>query len=78
MNALNQWNAPLQLWRRWQQLWERGEKGQALTETSILLATLLGGMAVGGVWLMKRHPDMLNAIDIHVRGFYFTLSLPFP
>jgi len=33
---------------------------------------------VGGVWLMKTHPQMLNMIDIHVRGFYFTLSLPFP
>ena len=55
-----------------------GQRGQALTETGLLLATLLGGLAVGGLWLMKTHPEMLNAINIQVRGFYFTLSLPFP
>jgi hypothetical protein len=47
-------------------------------EQTILLATLLGGLAVGGVWLMKTHPEMLNALDIYVRGFYFVLSLPVP
>jgi hypothetical protein len=55
-----------------------GERGQALVEQGVLLATLLGGLAVGGVWLMKTHPEMLNALDIYVRGFYFVLSLPFP
>jgi hypothetical protein len=30
------------------------------------------------MWLMKTHPQMLDAINIHVRGFYFTLSLPVP
>ena len=64
--------------RRWRRLWRSGERGQALVEQGLLLATLLGGLAVGGVWLMKTHPQMLNMIDIHVRGFYFTLSLPFP
>ena len=64
--------------RRWQKLWRQGEKGQALVETGLLLSTLLGGLAVGGVWLMKTHPEMLNALDIYVRGFYFVLSLPFP
>jgi hypothetical protein len=63
---------------RWRRLWRRGQRGQALTEQGLLLATLLGGLAVGGVWLMKTHPDMLNAVGVHVRGFYFTLSLPFP
>jgi hypothetical protein len=58
--------------------WLRGEKGQALAEQGILLATLLGGLAVGGVWMMKTHPQMLNAINIQVRGYYFVLSLPFP
>ena len=58
--------------------WRMGEKGQALVEQGILLATLLGGLAVGGVWLMKTHPQMLNAINIQVRGYYFVLSLPFP
>ena len=64
--------------RRWRTLWRRGERGQALVEQGMLLATLFGGLAVGGVWLMKTHPQMLNMIDIHVRGFYFALSLPFP
>jgi hypothetical protein len=58
--------------------WGQGEDGQALVESSILLATLLGGLAVGGIWLMKTHPEMLNAIDSRIRGAYFLLSLPFP
>lgn len=56
----------------------RHQSGQALTESGILLATLLGGLAVGGVWLMRTHPDMINALAIHVKSFYFLLSLPFP
>ena len=56
----------------------RHQSGQALTESGILLATLVGGLAVGGVWLMKTHPEMLNAINTHVRGFYYLISLPFP
>lgn len=55
-----------------------GQRGQALTETGLLLATLLGGLAVGGLWLMKTQPQMLDAIGIEVRGYYFSLSLPFP
>lgn len=55
----------------------RGEAGQALTEQSILLATLVGGLAVGGVWLMKTHPEMINAINLQVRSYYYLLSLPF-
>jgi hypothetical protein len=60
---------------RW---WRRGERGQALVESSILLATLVGGLAVGGIWLMKTHPRMILALDAHVRGYLFALSLPFP
>lgn len=56
----------------------REESGQALTEEALLLATLLGGLAVGGLWLMKAHPEMLGALDAQVRGLYFALSLPFP
>ena len=56
----------------------RRQSGQALTESSLLLATLLGGLAVGGIWLLKTHPEMMNALNIHVQGFYFLLSLPFP
>lgn len=56
----------------------RGEDGQALVESAVLLATLLGGLAIGGTWLMKTHPGMLRAIDAQIRGSYFLLSLPFP
>ena len=63
---------------RWRKLRESGQSGQALVEQGILLATLLGGLAVGGVWLMKTHPDLMNAINLQVRGYYFMLSLPFP
>jgi hypothetical protein len=47
-------------------------------ETSVLLATLLGALAVGGIWLMRTPPQMLRAIDLGVRGYSFALSLPFP
>jgi hypothetical protein len=56
----------------------RSKKGQALVEQGVLLASVLGVGAVGGLWLMKEHPDLLNAMDVHVRGIYFVLSLPFP
>lgn len=64
--------------RRWRKLWRSGQRGQALTEQGILLATLLGGLAVGGVWLMKTHPDMMNMMNINIRSYYFAISLPFP
>jgi Flp pilus assembly pilin Flp len=54
----------------------RGQRGQALVEQGVLLAALAGAGAAGGTWLMKVHPDLLNALDIHVRGIYFVLSLP--
>ena len=47
-------------------------------EQSILLTTLLGVGAVGTFWLVKRHPEMLNALDIAVRSYLFVLSMPFP
>ena len=49
-----------------------------LTEQGILLTTLLGIGAVGGLWLVKAHPDMLKALDIAMRSYLFVLSLPFP
>ena len=67
----------MRLLSRWRRMWKE-QRGQALVEQGVLLATLLGGLAVGGVWLMKTHPDMMNAINIHIRGYYFMLSLPFP
>lgn len=54
------------------------QRGQSVVESSVLLATLLGGLVVSGVALNKTHPDMMNAINIQVRGFYYMLSLPFP
>lgn len=56
----------------------RRPRGQALVETSVLLATLVGALAVGGLWLLRAHPQMLHAIDIAVRSYYFAISLPFP
>ena len=56
----------------------RNESGQALTEQGILLATLLGIGGVTGLWLVTRHPEMLQAINIAVRSYLFVLSLPFP
>jgi hypothetical protein len=56
----------------------RGQGGQALVEQGVLLATLLGAFAAGGTWLLKTHPDLMNALDLHFRGIYFVLSLPFP
>ena len=53
-------------------------RGQALVETSLLLATLVGALALGGTWLVRTHPRMLRALDAAVRGDYFALSLPFP
>jgi hypothetical protein len=62
----------------WPRFRSGGEQGQALLESSILLAALVGGLAVGGVWLMKSHPQMLRALDGRIRGHHFALSLPFP
>jgi len=56
----------------------RPARGQALVETSLLLATLVGGLAAGGLWLLRAHPRMLHALDVSVRGYYRALSLPFP
>jgi hypothetical protein len=63
---------------RWRRVFSRGESGQALVEQGVLLATLLGALALGGTWLIKSHPAMMQAIDAQVRGDYFLLSLPFP
>ena len=57
---------------------QRGARGQALVETSLLLATLVGALAVGGLWLVRAHPRMLHALEVGIRGDYFVLSLPFP
>jgi hypothetical protein len=53
-------------------------RGQALVETSLLLATLVGALAVGGLWLVRAHPEMMRAIDGGARNYSFALSLPIP
>ena len=44
----------------------------------MLLAALVGALAVGGLSLLRAHPRMLHALDISVRGYSLALSLPFP
>ena len=56
----------------------RDESGQALTEQGVLLVSLVGVGAVGGLWLVKAHPEMLKALDAWVHSYLFVLSLPFP
>lgn len=55
----------------------RGEDGQALTETALLCFLILVAGA-GANALIRRHPEMLDALNLYVRSFYFALSLPFP
>jgi hypothetical protein len=64
--------------KRFLRRWKSAAKGQALVEQGVLLASLLGAGAVGTLWLMREHPDLLNALNVHLRGIYFVLSLPFP
>jgi hypothetical protein len=56
----------------------RAEGGQALVEESLLLAALLVAAGAGALWLAKTHPQLLHAIDIAARSYYFAISLPFP
>lgn len=67
----------MKLFARWKKLWRAGQRGQAVTETALLMF-LIFVLGIATDWLMRSHPQMLNAIDTHVRGFYFVLSLPFP
>jgi hypothetical protein len=63
---------------RWRRLVASGQSGQAVVESSVLLASLLGGLGVGFGVLLHYHPDMMNVLNIYMQGFYFTFSLPFP
>ena len=56
----------------------RGQRGQATSESAVLLFFTLISLGGAGGYLMSSHPDWLNALNIHVHGFYFLLSLPFP
>ncbi|MBS2023390.1 MAG: hypothetical protein JST92_13345 [Deltaproteobacteria bacterium] len=74
MSKSTRWRAQLSALRTFL----RSQRGQSVVESSVLLATLLGMLGAGGLYLSKTHPEMMNALNTHVRGFYFTLSLPFP
>ncbi len=50
----------------------RGERGQQLTEFTLLSAALL--LAGGGIMFFA--PDMLGVITIYLRGFYVILGFP--
>ena len=63
---------------RWRRMVRAGQSGQAMVESSVLLATLLGGLVVGGGVLLRYHPAMMNVLDTYMKGFYFVYSLPFP
>lgn len=56
----------------------RERDGQAAVEYAVMTFYLLVGTAVAAPFIMKFAPDMLNALQIYMDGFYFTLSLPFP
>jgi hypothetical protein len=58
--------------RTYQWLRRPRSRGQAMTEFSILLMSLL----IGGVALSTFAPDMLAAFTIYVRGFYVVLGYP--
>ena len=51
--------------RRIKRLWRSGQKGQAMTETALLTFLLLA-LGVGTDWLMRTHPQMLNALDFYL------------
>ena len=56
----------------------RGERGQATSESAVLLVAVLGALGGVGGYLMSSHPDWLDALNIHIHSFYYLLSLPFP
>jgi len=56
----------------------RQERGQAATEYAIMSAYLLAGGLVASPFIMRFMPEMLNAFQIYVDGFYFVFSLPIP
>jgi hypothetical protein len=52
------------------------QRGQAMTESALVLAALLGALGVTGVTLVRFYPDSLAAFTIYLRGFYIILSYP--
>jgi hypothetical protein len=54
------------------------ERGQAAVEYAVMTGSLLLTTALAAPFILKFAPDMINALQIYVNGFYFVLSLPFP
>jgi hypothetical protein len=44
----------------------------------VILVLLLGIGVAGGAWMVRRHPQMLHAVDVAARSYSFVLSLPVP
>jgi Flp pilus assembly protein TadG len=63
--------------RRWM-IPMRRQRGQATVESALLLAVLLGVGLAAGAWMVRAHPQMLQALDIAARSYSFALSLPVP
>mgnify|MGYP000888390054 FL=1 len=51
------------------------ESGQAISEYSIITASLLVGGTAAVVTFL---PEAIKAYDAYVRGYYLVLGLPFP
>ena len=56
----------------------REERGQAAVEYAVMSAYMLAAGLVASPFVMKFAPEMLNALQIYIDGFYFALALPFP
>lgn len=54
------------------------ETGQAAMEYAIMSVYLLVFVTVSAPWVMRFAPEMLNALQIYMDGFYITLALPLP
>ncbi len=54
------------------------ESGQAAVEYAIMSMWLLLGVGAAYPFLMAFAPEMMNALQIYVDGFYFCLALPIP
>lgn len=56
----------------------REDQGQAMTEYAVMSAYLLVAGLVSAPFVMRFAPEMLNALQIYMDGFYFSLALPLP
>ena len=64
------------LWRKLKRIREEG--GQAAVEYAVMSTYMLLAVAGATPVLMKFAPEMLDALQIYVDGFYFVFSLPIP